>query len=300
MPAPEPITTRPYRPEDADPLRAIVLAALEDGELRGSTRADVERWLSRLPAEPGATIVAVVGGEVAGLITPRRAQMVVGRRFRRRGVGTALVEAGDALARRAGAGPLDLALPHENPGATAFLRALGYRYHHSLWSMRLHDDAIVQPPEFPSGIVRHPYQDDDVERFVALVNRAFVDHPTPYSVTVEYIRIVLARADFAAENLCLVAPVADPDRLVAFCRVVLDANDGVEVGHIGVLGVLPEWRGRGLGRHLLRWGIHRCRALGAKTIELAVEGQNQRALRLYEETGFERVEESRRYMRAQA
>jgi ribosomal protein S18 acetylase RimI-like enzyme len=51
--------------------------------------------------------------------------------------------------------------------------------------------------------------------------------------------------------------------------------------------VLPRWRGRGLGRELLRWGIALCRARGAERIELSVEALNERALGLYRTDGFE-------------
>lgn len=288
---------RDYRPEDADALWAILLAAFDDGELKGSTRHDVEHWHSRLPANPPDTLVAVLAGRVAGLITPRRNMMVVGRAFRRRGVGRRLVEAAERANRERDAGPLYLALPHENDGALAFFHTLGFTYHHSTWNMRLRDDAAVVVPAFPPAVVRHRYRHDDVAAFVDLVNTAFVDHPTPLSVSVERVRYVHSLPDFNPENICLLAPADEPDRLVAFCRVDLQEDEGRTTGEVAVVGVLPEWRRQGLGRALLRWGIHRLQGIGVEEVFLAVESENERALRLYEETGFERVEEWPRYAR---
>jgi ribosomal protein S18 acetylase RimI-like enzyme len=51
--------------------------------------------------------------------------------------------------------------------------------------------------------------------------------------------------------------------------------------------VLPAWRGRGLGRELLRWGVTELRGRGAGPIELSVEAQNERATGLYRAHGFE-------------
>ncbi len=58
-------------------------------------------------------------------------------------------------------------------------------------------------------------------------------------------------------------------------------------GEIAVVGLLPEWRGRGLGRQLLRWGVGYLRAAGFGEIELSVEARNARALELYRQEGFE-------------
>jgi len=291
------LVIRNYRPEDAEALRAILLSAFDDGELKGSTRGDVEGWHARLPADPRDTLVAVIEGQVAGLITPRRNHLVVGQNYRRRGVGRSLVAAGEALNREREAGPLYLALPHENEGALAFYGAIGYRYHHSLWNMRLRGDAVVPPPAFPHEVVSRPYREEDAVDFVDVVNTAFLDHPTPMSITVDRVRFRHSLPGFDPDDLCLLVPAEEPDSLIGFCRVDHEDRAGRTVGEVAVLGVLPEWRRLGLGRELLRWGIHRLRALGATEVYLAVEGENDRAWRLYEGTGFERVEEWPRYAR---
>ncbi len=79
---------------------------------------------------------------------------------------------------------------------------------------------------------------------------------------------------------------------------VAEDDGGRTIGDVAIVGVLQEWRRRGLGRELLRWGVHRVRELGSSEVFLAVEGENERALRLYEETGFVRSEEWPRWARA--
>jgi GNAT superfamily N-acetyltransferase len=59
------------------------------------------------------------------------------------------------------------------------------------------------------------------------------------------------------------------------------------VGEIGLVGVMPQGRGRGLGRELLRWGVTQLRARGAGRIKLSVEAENELALGLYRRIGFE-------------
>ena len=62
---------------------------------------------------------------------------------------------------------------------------------------------------------------------------------------------------------------------------------GTFVGEVALIGVLPQWRGRGLGRELLRWGVAQLLARGAGPIQLTVEAENELALGLYLRTGFE-------------
>lgn len=60
--------------------------------------------------------------------------------------------------------------------------------------------------------------------------------------------------------------------------------------HRGTLGMglLPEWRGRGIGRRLLEATLAQARRSGFKRIELDVYADNQRAIALYEKAGFVR------------
>jgi mycothiol synthase len=86
-----------------------------------------------------------------------------------------------------------------------------------------------------------------------------------------------------------VAPADELDRLIAFCRVARYADDeGRPIGEIKLLGVLPAFRNRGLGRELVRWGVGAVRARGAGDVFLSVEGRNDGALRLYLALGFDR------------
>ena len=102
----------------------------------------------------------------------------------------------------------------------------------------------------------------------------------------EIMRHVHARPGFEPADIAVVPAPDDAGRLVGFCRTHLVDSDGKRCAEIGTLGVLPEYRGPGLGRELLRWRIHLLRSRGTGDILLAAEGRNANALRLYERTGF--------------
>ena len=53
------------------------------------------------------------------------------------------------------------------------------------------------------------------------------------------------------------------------------------------LGVVPRWRGRGLGRELTLEAFRRARSSGARRVLLAVDQNNRPACNLYTEVGFQ-------------
>lgn len=69
-------------------------------------------------------------------------------------------------------------------------------------------------------------------------------------------------------------------------------------GSLG-MGVLPEYRGRGLGRGLLRACVALAAQRGITRVELEARADNVRALRLYREFGFQQEGTKRRGLRMQ-
>ena len=58
------------------------------------------------------------------------------------------------------------------------------------------------------------------------------------------------------------------------------------------IAVVPNARGKGIGRAMLEALLERARAEGYETISLSVDRLNEGAIKLYEQHGFERVRET--------
>jgi dTDP-4-amino-4,6-dideoxy-D-galactose acyltransferase len=61
-------------------------------------------------------------------------------------------------------------------------------------------------------------------------------------------------------------------------------------GRIGLVGVAPEFQGRGLGRGLLKAGLEWFTFRGAGEVTVVTQGRNVRAQRLYQRCGFVTVD----------
>jgi putative acetyltransferase len=114
--------------------------------------------------------------------------------------------------------------------------------------------------------------------------------------------------EIAPEDLVATEPPVDVEARAGRFRETIDAGepnalwaleeDGRIMGNLGVresvpgvlglgMALLPEVRGQGWGRELLRTAIEHARASGAHKLELEVWVDNGRAISLYASEGFE-------------
>lgn len=84
-------------------------------------------------------------------------------------------------------------------------------------------------------------------------------------------------------------------QVVGWCDVTPPGRE--VMAHVGVLGMglIPEWRGKGLGERLIRESLAAARRFGFLRVELGVYATNTRAAALYRKVGF--VEEGVRRSR---
>jgi ribosomal protein S18 acetylase RimI-like enzyme len=288
---------RPFRPTDLRGLASIWHACVDEGAWEGTDHAEVERQLEQVEAEPWWTLVADVAGTVAGSITPRLNDVSVAAAYRRRGLGTALVRASLELVRTLRDPYLLLYVPGggdppvDTP-ARRFAEACGLAYRATLTKMLLDDLSRVPEPELPSGVVLRVFDADreDTAAYVDLMNASFGSHPTPISWTRQQVDRAHAMPGFDTGGIALLARSDRPTTLIGFVRTHAEHDDaGRRFGEVALVGILPEWRGLGLGRALLRWSIARFRSLGLTEAELLVVAANDRALSIYRAEGFRTV-----------
>jgi ribosomal protein S18 acetylase RimI-like enzyme len=107
----------------------------------------------------------------------------------------------------------------------------------------------------------------------------FVEGPSLES-TREFVRGILGGA-----GVQLLAVKAN-DVVVGWCDIVRNPHEGFRhVGRLG-MGLLPDYRGRGLGRQLVARAVGAARQAGIERVELEVFASNERAIALYRAFGF--------------
>ncbi|MEC4806904.1 MAG: GNAT family N-acetyltransferase [Jaaginema sp. PMC 1079.18] len=144
----------------------------------------------------------------------------------------------------------------------------------------------IPQPQLPQPFyLRTCHGESEILAIQNLYNQSFADHwnfhPLPLPQLRYEFNSPLYRPDL---NLLAVAP---DGTLVAFCfsKILSDTS----TGEIVVLGTIPAYRCRGLGRSLLLHSLQRLQAAAAITAQLGVDADNRAgAVKLYTNIGFER------------
>ncbi len=89
----------------------------------------------------------------------------------------------------------------------------------------------------------------------------------------------------------------DGERVVGWCDITPRERPATRHGGVLGMGLLPEWRGRGLGRRLMERTLEAARAFPLTRVELLVRADNEPAIALYHKVGFELEGRRRRVLR---
>ncbi|MEO5617055.1 MAG: GNAT family N-acetyltransferase [Candidatus Eisenbacteria bacterium] len=202
---------------------------------------------------------------------------------RRRGVGSALLAAvrDEVLAVAPDVTEFEIASIVPNPAAEGFAAHHGYRPRRTYWLMERPGDT-VPAPEWPPGVEIRRFDGSprDIECWIDVFNRSWQEQDHPILATVADMKRHLAGGMLDPPGMHFALRAGEP---VGFVRGALHETRG----EIAVVGVVPEERGRGLGRALLRLGSRWLLDHGARHVTLHVDGENERALRLYRQESFE-------------
>jgi len=284
-----------FRPDDLASLRALARDPSLAHEFEPlQTDEGFDDLMGDPFVPPELRWIAFVGGTPVGFafsfLAPTHdgsfamARIGVIERARRQGVGTALLAATGAaiepMRERLGLRELSISAWEPNRAAAAFAAEHGFQHARDFWRME-RPRGPVALPTWPGGVNARPF--DGSERSLLDFNRsynlAFAEHYHYVRSSVEDTRALLSKSTFRPEGLALAYRDGE---CVGFCR---NARFG-DPGEVALIGVVPDARGIGLGRALLRWGVSWLQNTEANPIYLMVDGENESALSLYRSEGF--------------
>ncbi|MBI1795795.1 MAG: GNAT family N-acetyltransferase [Candidatus Eisenbacteria bacterium] len=243
------------------------------------------RWIASVDGMPAAFCFAYLAPTHDGAFAMIRLGVV--ERFRRQGIGEGLLacctSSLEPFRASHGLAELNLSGWQPNPVAERFALRHGYAHTRSFWRMERAAGAIA-PPRWPDGIVVRTFDGSERElaAFNETYNRSFADHYHYVRSTLDDTRAVIAQAHFAPEGLAL---AWRDGACVGFSRNVRHGP----AGEVALVGVVPESRGMGLGRALLRWSVDWLMEQRVDPLFLMVDGENETALEIYRSEGFQVV-----------
>ena len=204
--------------------------------------------------------------EVTGMVHPN---------YRRQGIFSKLFELVLAECRQRNANSVLLLCDRKSAPGQKFLEKVGAAYNVSEFEMYLHDESSEANEKQLCDInIRKATNADAFE--IARQNTIYFDDRLE-----EENENILLPEDEERRGMTIYLSEKN-DQIVG--KVHLQLANGL--GGIYGLGVLPEHRGKGLGRAILLRGIEKLKAAKATEIMLQVAAENSTALNLYKSCGF--------------
>lgn len=173
----------------------------------------------------------------------------------------------------------------EQPWHHELARRLAVTSHRALHQLRC--ELPVVPPA-PTLATRDLDPAHDLDAMLAVNNRAFALHPDQGDRERSYLETAFAHPDFDPADV-RIADDNESNRMIGFCWTKIHPpapNRAETAGEIYVVGIDPDFQGRGLGVPLTAAGLDHLHRRGATTGMLYVEADNQPALATYRTLGF--------------
>ena len=197
-----------------------------------------------------------------------------------------LVRRAVARAQAQGMGVAHVCVPPGSERGTV-LEQLGFSRVRTYLDMLWTQEALPEP-DLPQGYSVRSFGNGDTPLLTRLQNDVFTGSWGFCPNTEEQIEY---RTHMPNTSKAGILFLFDGENPAGYCwTVMVPAESGVR-GVIGMIGVVPQYRGKGMSRHILLAGMQHLRSAGLAEIGLEVDGDNDPAVRLYISTGFEKTGE---------
>jgi mycothiol synthase len=205
---------------------------------------------------------------------------------RRRGLATNLFNSATNRAKELGVKVAHVNIREDNVVARKILSELGFSLIRRFLELGL-DIADVAEPDMVRAVpgCRHLElgEEDKLSQFQ---NRAFAGAWGYNPNTVDEMTFRVNSSTCSREDITL---IRKGDKAIGYCWAGISYEEGMpstRKGRILMLGVAPDYRGKGIGKRLVLAGLARLRSKGLQVAELTVDSENKPACALYRSIGF--------------
>ncbi len=291
-----PYTIRNYQPADFDNyIRLNIEAEKLEPTGRGISPQVLSENLGRPNYSPERGLfISQIAGNMVGYIDVAP-ELGIGRvilncwvqpEHRRQGLATKLLGYATHRAKELGAKVAHVNIPQDNIVAKSVLSKLGFRLVRCFLELRL-DTTKVRWQDIDQTALQCRYlQRGEEDRLTQIQNRSFAGTWGYNPNTVEEIIYRTNLSNCSPEDIVL---AYDGDKPIGYCwtRITYGAATDERKGQVFMLGVDPDYRGKGVGKGVLLAGLSYLKSKGLRVAELTVDSRNKAACVLYRSVGFE-------------
>ena len=288
---------RNYHSEDFDKLVRLGIEAQERGQTGCliSPLDLIESVGQSNHSSENNLFIAERAGEIVGYADVRP-ELNIGRvvlrwlvhpKHRRRRIAAKLVERAISRTRELGLMRIHVNIFQNSLMAEQLLTQMGFTFVRRFLELRL-DLSKRHLQEIGNIAPQYrPLQSGEAERLTQLQNRSFMGSWGYNANTFEEINYRINLPNCSQKDIIL---AFDSNKPIGYCWTRInfqkDKAPSEGMGRIYMLGVDPDYRGRGFGRQLLLVGLSYLKSKGLRVVELTVDRENKAARALYKSVGF--------------
>jgi mycothiol synthase len=288
---------RNYQPTD---FHKYVLLHAEAEKLEPTGRCVSPRFIAEQLRQPNYSpeqdlFIVELNGEIIGYmdvkpeLTIRRVILDcwIHPEHRRRGLAKKLLGYATNRARESGAKVAQVNIKEDNVVARKILSRLGFSLVRRFLELGLEIADVSELDMVQAGAgcrYLRPGEEDKLSQFQ---NRAFAGAWGYNPNTVDEMTFRVNSSTCSWEDI---AVIHEGDKAIGYCWAGISYEEGVpstRKGRILMLGVDPDYRGKGIGKRLVLAGLARLKSKGLQVAELTVDSENKAACALYQSLGFE-------------
>ena len=170
---------------------------------------------------------------------------------------------------------------------SSLLESEGFKRVRQYWVMEWEAEQLP-PMDLPPGYVIQSFQPGDEDRLTRTQNAAF---EASWGFCPNTVEEIAYRLTIPRDNPPEIVFLSNEGDTAGYCWTAINESSEKTVGFIEMVGVAPDYRGRGLGKPTALAGMHRLNMRGARSIRLNVDEQNTPAKAMYTSIGFKKTQE---------
>lgn len=205
-------------------------------------------------------------------------------KYRGQGLGKLLISHGLEEASSVGAQTINVPAPKQ----TGLLNSAGLKHVRTHWHM-IRPNTSITVPEIPETLRLQYLSKGQEEALATLQNHCFRGEWGFSPNTKKQIETSLQYPGNYDDGILL---LTEKDRFVGYNWTLLISNAMSTEGVISMTGILPEYRGHGLGKLVVTAGLDQLQKSGAHTTRLTVDSDNTPARELYLKLGFQKLRQT--------
>ncbi|MFC1944779.1 GNAT family N-acetyltransferase [Chloroflexota bacterium] len=238
--------------------------------------------------------VAEVDGKIIGYMDVK-SELNIGRvvldslihpQHRRKGLAIELSYYAMCRARELGARVAHVDIAQANVAAKNLLSKLGFRFVRRFLELQSQLSKVHLPDVEQIPLTCCHLRPGEEEKLTQIQNHSFAETWGYNPNTIEEIIYRVNLSDCCPKDVILASEQGEP---IGYCWTTMNLKEDIATGkgRIYMLGVDPDYRGRGIGKLLLLAGLSYLKSKGVAVAELTVDSQNRAACALYKSVGFE-------------